>query len=346
MKIIHLIWAFNVGGAESMLVDILNEQSKTEKVHLMIVNQLESRALVDTISKNVKIHRISRKPGSRNILNLLHCNLKILKLRPDVIHCHSHDLIQFIPLARQATRKLFLTIHNTGYKTHNFSKYNRLFSISKAVQKDVYNRAGLMSVTVCNGIKTELIKERADYAYENFRMVQVGRLYHKQKGQDIVMHALAHLVHSKNIKNVSMDFIGSGNSEAYLRDLAKKLKVTDHCNFVGLKQREWIYDHLCKYDLLVQPSRFEGFGLTVAEAMAAKVPVLVSDIEGPMEIIDNGKYGYSFIGENSQDLAQKILSIQEEYGSSDFYDKITNGYVHIVQLYDIKQTASNYLKEY
>ena len=346
MKIIHLIWSFNVGGAESMLVDILNEQSKTEEVHLMIVNQLESSALVDTISKDVQIHRISRKPGSRNILNLLHCNIKILKLHPNVIHCHNHDLVQFIRLARQATQKLFLTIHDTGISTHNFSKYNRLFAISKAVQKDVYDRAGLVPVIVCNGIKTDLIKKKIDYAFENFRVVQVGRLNHEHKGQDIVLHALAHLVHYRNIKNVSIDYIGIGNSEAYLRDFAKKLKITDHCNFIGLKQREWIYDHLCEYDLLVQPSRHEGFGLTVVEAMAAKVPVLVSGIEGPMEIIDNGKYGYSFISENSRDLAQKILSIQEEYRSSAFYNKITNGYDHIIQLYDIKQTASNYHKQY
>ena len=78
MKIIHLIWAFPVGGAESMLVDILNEQSKTEKIHLMIVNQLESRALVGTISKDVQIHRIYRKPGSKNTLNLLHAALSNL----------------------------------------------------------------------------------------------------------------------------------------------------------------------------------------------------------------------------------------------------------------------------
>lgn len=329
-----------------MLVDILNEQSKTEEVHLMIVNHLEYRALVDTISKDVQIHRISRIPGSRNILNLLYCNIKILKLQPDVIHCHNHDLVRFIPLARRATHKLFLTTHTTGISTQNFSKYNRLFSISKAVQKDVYDRSDLMPVTVCNGIKTDLIKEKTAYAFENFRMVQVGRLYHQLKGQDIILHALAHLVHIKNIKNVSMDFIGSGDSEEYLRELAENLKITGYLNFKGLKRREWIYDHLCEYDLLVHPSRHEGFGLTVAEAMAAKVPVLVSDIEGPMEIIDNGKYGYRFVSENSQDLAQHILLIQEEYGSSAFHEKIMSGYDHIQKCYDIKQTASNYLKQY
>lgn len=54
------------------------------------------------------------------------------------------------------------------------------------------------------------------------------------------------------------------------------------------KNQEWIYHNLCNFDLFIQPSRFEGFGLTVAEAIAAKVTVLVSNIQGPMEIIDDG----------------------------------------------------------
>jgi glycosyltransferase involved in cell wall biosynthesis len=177
-------------------------------------------------------------------------------------------------------------------------------------------------------------------------MVQVGRLSHEQKGQDIALHALSYLINSLNIKKVSIDFIGNGNSEVYLRDLAEKLKVSDHCSFIGLKHREWIYNHLCDYELLVQPSRYEGFGLTVAEAMAAKVPVLVSDIEGPLEIIEYGKYGYTFKSEDAKDLAQKILSIQEKYGAVAFNEKIMNGYSHIVKLYDIIKTSSNYLMQY
>lgn len=69
------------------------------------------------------------------------------------------------------------------------------------------------------------------------------------------------------------------------------MHLEDHVIFEGLKEQAWIYENLCRYDLFIQPSRYEGFGLTVAEAISAKVPVLVSNIEGPLEIIDGGRLG-------------------------------------------------------
>ena len=57
----------------------------------------------------------------------------------------------------------------------------------------------------------------------------------------------------------------------------------------GFKSREYVYENLCQYDLYVQPSIFEGFGLTLAEAIAAEVPVITSDLEGPVEVIAGGQ---------------------------------------------------------
>lgn len=346
MKILHLIWAFNVGGAESMLVDIMNEQIKNHDVHLMIVNQLESKALVNQIDKNVTVHRIFRKPGSGSIIKMVLCNFKILKLNPDVIHCHNHDLIQFIPLVKKKTRDVYLTVHAIGYSTSNFMKFTRLFAISDAVRKDVFDRSKLNATVVCNGIKVDKVTIKNNYQYEKFKIVQVGRLCSTTKGQDIAINAIAHLVHDKNIKNISIDFIGTGESKNQLRELADKLNVLDYCHFRGLKTREWIYENLCSYDLFVQPSRYEGFGLTITEAMAAKVPVLVSDQGGPMEIIENGKYGHSFRTGDSLDLAEKMAMIHKGYRSKEFHEKISKGYFRVVELYDIKRTAAVYINEY
>jgi glycosyltransferase involved in cell wall biosynthesis len=122
--------------------------------------------------------------------------------------------------------------------------------------------------------------------------------------------------------------------------------LNDYIRFLGTKEREYVYTHLCTYDLLVQPSLNEGFGLTVAEAMAAKVPVLVSDIEGPMEVIEKGKYGYYFATEDATDCADKIQFIMEYYTGTTNKQMVENAYQQVHVKYDIKQTAATYLNEY
>lgn len=345
MRIVHIIWALNVGGAESMLVDIVNEQSKAHAVHLIIVNQTESSLLLEQISRKVTIYRVERRPGSRSIFKLFFANLFLWRLKPDVVHCHNHDLVKFYLLGRWFRVKFFLTIHGMGISKENFSKYGKLIAISNSVKKDVQVRSNLLPETVFNGIPMELKKKNKYSDRSQFSIVQIGRLdYHK--GQDILLNAVEYLVHSENMKDISVSFIGEGPSKANLERLAKNLNIINFCIFHGVKSRKWIYEHLCEYDLLVQPSRYEGFGLTIAEAIAAKVPVLVSNLEGPMEIIDNGTYGYIFPSENSSDLARRIIQIRKEYGSERFLEKIKKGYHHVRNSYDIKQTAEKYLQQY
>ena len=63
------------------------------------------------------------------------------------------------------------------------------------------------------------------------------------------------------------------NSVFYNIGLVQEYNLNSYISFLGSKDTHYIEQHLKDYDLLVQPSRIEGFGLTVAEAMAAKVPV-------------------------------------------------------------------------
>ena len=46
MKIVHLIWSFNTGGAETMLIDIINEQMKYEDISLFVVNRVYRKELL------------------------------------------------------------------------------------------------------------------------------------------------------------------------------------------------------------------------------------------------------------------------------------------------------------
>ena len=56
----------------------------------------------------------------------------------------------------------------------------------------------------------------------------------------------------------------------------------------------------------LMPSRFEGFGLALLEAICAGVPSIISDIPALTEVSDNGKYALSFRSDDAQDLADKL----------------------------------------
>lgn len=342
MRIAHVVWGMETGGVETMLVNIINEQVVSHKVSLFIINDFIEESIVNKISPNCKIIRINRKPGSKDYFKIIRLNYKIFTFHPDIVHVHSYQVSTLL----KGRWKIVRTIHSTHNKTDEYSKMDALFAISKAVKNSV-EKQGFHNVTVVeNGIvakdftKQDLRIPPTDSIYH---IVQVGRLYANTKGQDLVLRALSLLVKEKKRNNFIMHFIGVGKSEDFLKELTKELNITDFVVFEGFKDQDYIKHNLCKYDFFIQPSRFEGFGLTVAEAMAAKVPVLVSDIEGPMEIIDNGKYGMHFKKGDIIDLADKLEAILK--GGYD-YNMIEPAYEYVKNHYDVSITAKKYIEEY
>ena len=347
MKICHIIFSFTIGGAETMLVDIINEQVKTENVSLIIVNNLINEELISRINSQINILRINRIPSSKNPIPVLKINWELLMMDPEIIHCHvANGINLLLPFYK---RKAVLTVHTTiqphrfrQYK-NLFRQYKKLFAISETVKQDIFQKYNLDSKVIYNGISVLEIKtKKMNRKNLNFHIVQVSRLDHMHKGQHLLIQAIKQLVYDYGKTNIHVDFIGDGDSFLFLNQLVNDYNLKDYITFLGKRDRNYIYEHLCEYDLLVQPSLFEGFGLTVAEAMAAKVPILVSDNEGPMEIIEKGKYGYYFNIEKDKELSQKILFIKDNESPQ----MIESAYQHVAENFDVKNTALNYMNAY
>jgi len=346
MKICHIIFSFTIGGAETMLVDIINEQVKTENVSLIIVNNLINENLINTINSQVNIIRINRIPSSKNPIPILKINQKLLKINPNIIHCHESKGINL--LLPHYKKKAVLTVHNTTTsQTFLLRKYKGLFAISKTVKQDIFRKYNLNSKVIYNGIAISRIKTKNSKSENStFRIVQVGRLKHIHKGQHLLIQAIRQLVYDHRKTNFHVDFIGDGESFLFLNKLVNDYNLGNYITFLGEKDRDYVYEHLCEYDLLIQPSLCEGFGLTVVEAMAAKISVLVSANEGPMEIIEDGKYGCYFNIENEKELSQKILFIEAYYNDNENRQMIENAYQYVIMNFDIKNTALNYINAY
>ena len=340
MKITHIVWSLLTGGIETMLVNIINEQVKSEEVELVIVNNLYYDPLLNKLSPLCKVRFCKRTPGSKNPWPIIKLNYWLLRFSPDVVHHHSCRTSYLV----KGRYNMVRTIHSTRIYSTEYPRMKALFSISESVRDDTLKQ-GCDSIVIENGIPTGMFKRKEKYIDKNdcYHLVQVSRLDVSQKGQDILIRAINELVNKRKVTNLHLHFIGEGDSRTALEKMVSDFNLDGYITFEGVKTQEFLYEHLCDYDCFVQPSRYEGFGLTVAEAMAAGLPVLVSDIEGPMEIIDNGRVGMAFKTEDVSDLADKLEII---LGGGYDYSMIDNAIERVRQKYDVSVTAQKYINEY
>lgn len=325
-----------------MLVDIINEQVSSNNVSLIVFNNQINPANLASIDGRVKIYNLNRKEKSRSINPVIVLNLLLLRKWPDVIHSHHASAAKIIFIKRN----IVFTAHTTGIIDNNIKKYRRVFAISEAVKNDLGDRYNLKAKVISNGINFGKVQIKKTYDFDTFKIIQVGRLDHEIKGQHILIKALNILINQLKISNIRVDFIGEGPSHQYLINLVIECNLQNEINFLGSKDRDYIYSHLKEYSLLVQPSLKEGFGLTIIEAMAARLPVLVSDIDGPIEVVNNGQYGWLFRHSDENDCASKIQMLMNNYNSTELKKVIQEAYGYVETSFSIKNTVKQYLNEY
>jgi glycosyltransferase involved in cell wall biosynthesis len=229
--------------------------------------------------------------------------------------------------------------------------YKKIFAISTSVQEDVRKRSGIFSPIVYNGIEIEKYEQRCTYDFDKekdvFNIILLSRLFPEQKGQHIAIQAIQIL--KKQDINIKLYFVGNGNSDELtrLKELVAECDVDTQVEFTGRVDRQWIKSNLKNYHLLIQPSLFEGFGLTVVEGFACGLPVIASDLDGPKEICELLNAGLLINPNDPVDLAEKIYRIYQSYISNTLGE---NGYIlqekNRITIFDIQTTAKLYLNYY
>jgi len=129
-----------------------------------------------------------------------------------------------------------------------------------------------------------------------------------RKGHDVLLHALARL----RREGVALRCLvcGDGSRRAQLENLAQTLGIADAVRFLG-EQRQ-VADVLAALDVFVLPSRHEGLGVAILEAMAMSLPVVASDVGGIPEIVDAGRTGVLVPCEDAAALAAAIAALDRD----------------------------------
>jgi glycosyltransferase involved in cell wall biosynthesis len=179
--------------------------------------------------------------------------------------------------------------------------------VSHALRKHIlgatiHSNAGV----IYNGVASadDIIKMSRERSYErknsHFIFSLVG-VINQNKGQDIAIRALAHVV--KYFPNIKLRIAGGGDT-GYLEKLASNLSVTNNVDFLGMISDP--FRLFLNTDIALICSRHEAMGRVTAEAMTCGCPVIGFNNGGTAELIDDGNTGFLY-DNGPEELAEKMI---------------------------------------
>ncbi len=134
----------------------------------------------------------------------------------------------------------------------------------------------------------------------------VGRL-EKIKGADLVIPAFA--VGYKEQPKLRLLIVGEGSQRSYMQEQARQLGVTEQIEWAGQQQQSRLQAYYDRIDLLLIPSRSEGFGLTALEGMARGCIPLAARVGGLCELIEEEQSGMLHTPDDIDDITRNIKRV-------------------------------------
>lgn len=157
-------------------------------------------------------------------------------------------------------------------------------------------------------LKNRLDKIKKSKGAEKLVIGTAAAIDVRYKGQQYVIEALAEL--AKQGYDFEYQLAGGGNT-LYLEKIAEEFGIRNKIMFLGSIPHDKIFGWFDNLDLYIQPSQTEGLPRAVIEAMSRGCPVIVSNVGGMPELIEEK---YLFKKSNSKDLATKIRNMITENG--------------------------------
>lgn len=134
----------------------------------------------------------------------------------------------------------------------------------------------------------------------------VGRLVYG-KGADVLLEAMPCIL--ARHPEATLTLVGDGPEKVSLHDTVLRLGLGERVRFVGALSHASLPQHYRGAALLVLPSREEGFGLVLVEAMGCGCPVAASDLPAVRVLLEDGACGGLFRPGDSDDLARVVCEL-------------------------------------
>lgn len=190
-------------------------------------------------------------------------------------------------------------------------KNTPVIAVSPSTKADLIEKIGFISTNIIvayNGINSSFAKDLHKIKKEGRLIIYLGRLK-KHKHIDHLISATELLV--KNMVTVKVIIVGTGDEEENLKKMVKEKKLEKVITFTGYvsEERKWYF--LKKAHIIVNPSSYEGWGISIVEAAYANTPAITSNVPGLRDVVEDGVTGALYKFGDVKDLSSKIQHIIE-----------------------------------
>jgi glycosyltransferase involved in cell wall biosynthesis len=309
-KVLHVITSVNRGGAENHLVDLIDGQLQRGlriEVAYLRGHGYWSRELE---KKGVRVHPLGLRLYG-DLRPLVRLRSVLADFEPDIVHAHMPPAELYARLAmwRDTRRCFIITKHNDerfcplpGHRWFGswvLRRARRVIAISDAVNRYVcyqLRAESRMVITIHYGVDT--FRYQSPNHYFDLRMAwgcsaarllvgTVSRLA-PQKALHVLLEGYAHYRGFADLES-RLVIVGVGNLENELKSLAGRLGIADQVIWTGF--RDDIPNVMHAMDIFALTSNYEGFGLSLLEAMAAGRPIVATRVSAIPEIVRDGETG-------------------------------------------------------
>ena len=288
----------------------------------------------------------------------------IRQMKPDVVYCHSSKgggigrlaamglgvKVMYNPHGWAFSMKgskvkswIYLMIERIlAHATDQFvmiSNYEKMLAVQRHV-----GRVDRMKV-IFNGVDTEDIRRTAASSMigrkdigipeDAYIIGMVGRIS-PQKAPDVFVRMAAEVV--KRIPKAWFVIVGDGEQKEDIMALAKQLGVAERLTITGWTEKP--IDYMELFDQAVLLSRWEGFGLVLAEYMTLEKPIVATAVDAIPDLITDYENGLLVEPDSPEKAAAAICEIYENEELK--YKLINNGKMRVNAFFDISRVANEH----
>lgn len=331
MNILFLYTQLGVGGAQKVIIDLMNN---LDKKNFKIKLACDGGSRLSQLNNNIKVDNINFL--NKSPIVIIKSIVKIYKIvkedNIEIIHSHHRyttALANFVFMFNKNI-KVIHTEHNV-FPDKNFINLRgqNIIAVSNVVRENlIENRVKEKNIKLIhNGIKVD--DDFDCNKNDDDKLIKIGVIARlsKQKGHIYLLKALKNIV--KYIDDIKIFMIGDGEEKDRLLKFVSDNKLSEHVEFCGNVDN--VLNIIPNFNFFVLPSEYEGLPISILEIMSKKKFLIATDVGGNKEIIKDGVNGFIIEPKNIEALENKLNYVIKNLSKLDeikekSYDTIKNDF--------------------